>query len=114
MIETRQLKKSFGTQLVLDGVDLRIESGESVAIIGRSGGGKSVLLKHLIALLQPDSGDVLINGESIVRMNERQLLRIREKFGMVFQSAALFDSMTVAENVAFPLIRKKKFTPGEI
>lgn len=114
MIETRQLKKSFDTQLVLDGVDLRIESGESVAIIGRSGGGKSVLLKHLIALLQPDSGDVLINGESIVRMNERQLLRIREKFGMVFQSAALFDSMTVAENVAFPLIRKKKFTPGEI
>ena len=114
MIETRQLKKSFDTQLVLDGVDLRIESGESVAIIGRSGGGKSVLLKHLIALLQPDSGDVLIDGESIVRMNERQLLRIREKFGMVFQSAALFDSMTVAENVAFPLIRKKKFTPGEI
>ena len=114
MIEARQLKKSFDTQLVLDGVDLRIESGESVAIIGRSGGGKSVLLKHLIALLQPDSGDVLIDGESIVRMNERQLLRIREKFGMVFQGAALFDSMTVAENVAFPLIRKKKFTPGEI
>ena len=115
MIETRQLKKSFDTQSVLDGVDLRIESGESVAIIGRSGGGKSVLLKHLIALLQPDSGDVLINGESIVRMNERQLLRIREKFGMLFQGAALFDSMTVAENVAFPLVRKnKKFTAGEI
>jgi phospholipid/cholesterol/gamma-HCH transport system ATP-binding protein len=115
MIEARQLKKSFGTQSVLDGVDLRIENGESVAIIGRSGGGKSVLLKHLIALLQPDSGDVLIDGESIVRMNERQLLRIREKFGMVFQGAALFDSMTVAENVAFPLVRKKKkYTPGEI
>jgi phospholipid/cholesterol/gamma-HCH transport system ATP-binding protein len=114
MIEARQLKKSFGTQSVLDGVDLRIENGESVAIIGRSGGGKSVLLKHLIALLQPDSGDVLIDGESIVRMNERQLLRIREKFGMLFQGAALFDSMTVAENVAFPLIRKKKFTDGEI
>jgi phospholipid/cholesterol/gamma-HCH transport system ATP-binding protein len=115
MIETRQLKKTFGTQLVLDGVDLRIENGESVAIIGRSGGGKSVLLKHLIALLQPDSGDVLIDGESIVRMNERQLLRIRENFGMVFQGAALFDSMTVAENVAFPLVRKKrKFTTAEI
>jgi phospholipid/cholesterol/gamma-HCH transport system ATP-binding protein len=115
MIETRQLKKSFGTQLVLDGVDLRIENGESVAIIGRSGGGKSVLLKHLIALLQPDSGDVLIDGESIVQMNERQLLRIRENFGMVFQGAALFDSMTVAENVAFPLVRKKKkFTTAEI
>jgi phospholipid/cholesterol/gamma-HCH transport system ATP-binding protein len=115
MIETRQLTKSFGSQKVLDGVNLRIENGESVAIIGRSGGGKSVLLKHLIALLQPDSGDVLIDGESIVRMNERQLLRIREKFGMVFQGAALFDSMSVAENVAFPLVRKKKkYTPGEI
>jgi len=115
MIETRQLTKSFGSQKVLDGVNLRIENGQSVAIIGRSGGGKSVLLKHLIALLQPDSGDVLIDGESIVRMNERQLLRIREKFGMVFQGAALFDSMSVAENVAFPLVRKKKkYTPGEI
>ncbi len=115
MIEARQLTKSFGPQKILDGVDLRIESGESVAIIGRSGGGKSVLLKHLIALLQPDSGDVLIDGESIVRMDERQLLRIREKFGMVFQGAALFDSMTVAENVAFPLVRKKKkHTAAEI
>jgi phospholipid/cholesterol/gamma-HCH transport system ATP-binding protein len=115
MIEVRQLTKSFGAQKILDGVELRIESGESVAIIGRSGGGKSVLLKHIIALLQPDSGDVLIDGESIVRMNERQLLRIREKFGMVFQSAALFDSMTVAENVAFPLVRKKKkYTVAEI
>jgi phospholipid/cholesterol/gamma-HCH transport system ATP-binding protein len=115
MIEVRQLKKSFGTQTVLDGVDLRIGSGESVVIIGRSGGGKSVLLKHIIALLQPDSGDVLIDGESIVRLNERQLLRIREKFGMVFQGAALFDSMSVAENVAFPLVRKKKkYTAGEI
>jgi phospholipid/cholesterol/gamma-HCH transport system ATP-binding protein len=115
MIEGRQLKKSFGAQLVLDGVDLQIDSGESVVIIGRSGGGKSVLLKLLIALLQPDSGEVLIDGENIVGMNERQLLRIREKFGMVFQGAALFDSMTVAENVAFPLVRKKKkYTPGEI
>ena len=115
MIEVRQLKKSFGAQKILDGVDLRIESGESVVIIGRSGGGKSVLLKHIIALLQPDSGDVLIDGESIVKMNERQLLRIREKFGMVFQGAALFDSMSVAENVAFPLVRKKKkYTAAEI
>jgi len=114
MIETRALKKSFGPQSILDGVDLRIESGESVVIIGRSGGGKSVLLKHLIGLLQPDSGDVLVDGENISRMNERQLLRVREKFGMVFQGAALFDSMTVAENVAFPLQRKGKCTAGEI
>ena len=114
MIETRALKKSFGPQCILDGVDLRIESGESVVIIGRSGGGKSVLLKHLIGLLQPDSGEVLVDGENISRMDERQLLRVREKFGMVFQGAALFDSMTVAENVAFPLERKGNFTAGEI
>ena len=114
MIEVRQLKKSFGSQLILDGVDLKIESGESAAIIGRSGGGKSVLLKHLIGLLQPDSGEVLVDGENITRMNERQLLRVRAKFGMVFQGAALFDSMTVAENVAFPLVRQKKHTAAEI
>ncbi len=114
MIEVRHLSKQFGNQLILDSVDLQIESGESAVIIGRSGGGKSVLLKHLIGLLQPDTGDVLVDGVSIVGMNERQLLHVREKFGMVFQGAALFDSMTVAENVAFPLERKKKYTPGEI
>ena len=114
MIEVRQLKKHFGSQLILDGVDLRIASGESAVIICRSGGGKSVLLKHIIGLLQPDSGEVLIDGENITRMGERQLLRVREKFGMVFQGAALFDSMTVAENVAFPLLRKKIYTTAEI
>lgn len=114
MIEVRALKKAFGPQPILDGVDLCIGSGESAVIIGRSGGGKSVLLKHIIGLLQPDAGDVLVDGENITRMTERQLLRVREKFGMVFQGAALFDSMTVAENVAFPLIRKRKFTAGEL
>ena len=114
MIEVRDLKKEFGGHAVLDGVNFRIETGESVAIIGRSGGGKSVLLKHLIGLLQPDSGDVLVDGESIVAMNERQLLRVRRKFGMVFQGAALFDSMTVAENVAFAFRRHKNVTVGDI
>jgi len=114
MIEVRDLKKSFGGSAVLDGVSLRIEDGESVAIIGRSGGGKSVLLKHIIGLLQPESGVVLIDGENIELMNERQLIHVREKFGMVFQGAALFDSMTVAENVAFPLQRKGKHTAAEI
>jgi phospholipid/cholesterol/gamma-HCH transport system ATP-binding protein len=114
MIEVRQLKKQFGVQPILDGVDLRIESGESAVIIGRSGGGKSVLLKHIIGLLQPDAGEVLVDGENITHMNERQLLAVREKFGMVFQGAALFDSMTVEENVAFPLIRKKKYSAAEI
>jgi len=114
MIEVRHLKKSFGSQPILDGVSFRIEGGESVAIIGRSGGGKSVLLKHIIGLLQPDAGEVFIDKENIVGMNERQLLRVRAKFGMVFQGAALFDSMSVAENVAFPLERKKIYTSGEI
>ena len=114
MIEARQLKKSFGPQRVLDGVDLRVEKGESVVIIGRSGGGKSILLKHLIGLLGPDEGDVLIEGESIARMNERQLLEVRRKFGMLFQGAALFDLLTVAENVAFVLQRERKLTEQEI
>jgi phospholipid/cholesterol/gamma-HCH transport system ATP-binding protein len=100
-IEAKDLKKSFGTHVILDGVSFKIEKGESVVIIGRSGGGKSVLLKHLIGLLTPDSGQVLIDDKNIVPMNERELLPVRRKFGMLFQGAALFDSMTVAENVAF-------------
>jgi phospholipid/cholesterol/gamma-HCH transport system ATP-binding protein len=114
MIDVRHLQKSFGTHRILNDVSFRIEHGESVVIIGRSGGGKSVLLKHLVGLLQPDSGEVLVDGENIGPLNERQLLRVRRKFGMVFQSAALFDSMTVAENVAFALRRDKILTEGEI
>jgi phospholipid/cholesterol/gamma-HCH transport system ATP-binding protein len=114
MIEVRHLQKSFGTHKILNDVSFRIENGEAVVIIGRSGGGKSVLLKHLVGLLQPDTGEVLVDGENIGPLNERQLLRVRRKFGMVFQSAALFDSMTVAENVAFALQRDKILTEGEI
>ena len=114
MIEVRDLHKSFGPQRVLNGVNLKIEKGESVVIIGRSGGGKSILLKHLIGLLSPDAGEVLIDEESIGRLNERQLLRVRKKFGMLFQGAALFDSMTVEENVAFPLRGERKWSAEEI
>ncbi|SRR5258706_3867875 len=114
MIEVRNLRKSFGTTTVLDGVNLKIEKGESVVIIGRSGGGKSVLLKHLVGLLIPDSGEVLIDGENIVPLNERELLRVRKKFGMLFQGAALFDSMTVAENVAFAFRRERALPPEEV
>jgi phospholipid/cholesterol/gamma-HCH transport system ATP-binding protein len=114
MIETRQLRKSFGSQPVLAGVDLRIETGEAVVIIGRSGGGKSILLKHLIGLLQPDSGEVLVDGEPIAHMSERRLLEVRRRFGMLFQSAALFDSLTVKENVAFALRRSGRLTGAEI
>lgn len=114
MIEVRQLYRSFGTKPILEDMSFRIEKGESVVIIGRSGGGKSVLLKHLIGLLTPDRGEVLIAGENIVGLTERELLRVRRRFGMVFQSAALFDSMTVEENVAFPLRREPGLTSAEI
>ena len=114
MIATRQIFKSFGSQRVLAGVDLTIETGEAVVIIGRSGGGKSILLKHLIGLLAPDSGQVLVDGEDIAAMNERNLLRVRRKFGMLFQSAALFDSLNVFENVAFALRRERQWTDAEI
>ena len=114
MIEVRQLSRSFGTRPILEDVSFRIAKGESATIIGRSGGGKSVLLKHIIGLLMPDRGDVFIAGEKITTMSERELLRVRHRFGMVFQGAALFDSMTVAENVAFPLRREHGLTPVQI
>jgi phospholipid/cholesterol/gamma-HCH transport system ATP-binding protein len=114
MIEVRDLKKSFGTQQVLDGVNFRIEKGESVVIIGRSGGGKSVLLKLLIGLNKPDAGQVLIEDKNIVCMDERALLDVRRNFGMLFQGAALFDSMTVAENVGFAFRRNRELSAKEI
>lgn len=114
MIEVRNLEKSFGTHKILEDVNFTINKGESVVIIGRSGGGKSVLLKHLVALLKPDAGEVLIDGENIVPMNERQLLRVRRKFGMLFQGAALFDSMTVADNIAFAFRRDRSLPEPEI
>jgi phospholipid/cholesterol/gamma-HCH transport system ATP-binding protein len=114
MIEVRHLEKSFGTHHILADVNFTINKGESVVIIGRSGGGKSVLLKHLVALLKPDAGEVLIDGENIVPMNERQLLRVRRKFGMLFQGAALFDSMTVADNIAFAFRRDRSLPEPEI
>lgn len=110
MIEVRELRRSFGPHRVLDGVSFRIEKGESVVIIGRSGSGKSVLLKHLIGLQQPDSGDVLIAGENLRGLSERELIRVRRRFGMLFQGAALFDSLTVAENVAFAFRRDRSLT----
>ena len=103
MIKLVDLHKSFGKQKVLDGLDIDIEDGKTTVIIGRSGGGKSVLLKHMIGLLRPERGQILINGTDITKLNDRALNEIRKKFGMLFQEAALFDSMTVGENVAFPL-----------
>jgi phospholipid/cholesterol/gamma-HCH transport system ATP-binding protein len=114
MIEARNLKKHFGRLPVIEGVSFCIDKGDSVVIIGRSGGGKSVLLKLLIGLLRPDGGRVVIDGEDITHMPERDLIRVRGRFGMVFQGAALFDSMTVAENVAFPFRRNQSLTAKEI
>src|SRR5205823_12732948 len=103
MIAVRSLRKKIGQQEILRGVDLKISSGETLAIIGRSGGGKSVLLKHMVGLMEPDSGEIWIDGQNIIGMNERQLGAIRVKIGILFQSGALFDSMTVEDNIAFPL-----------
>ncbi len=114
MIKLVNLHKSFRTQKVLDGLDLEIEAGKTTVIIGRSGGGKSVLLKHIIGLIRPDSGEVLIDGTDITRLGDRGLNEIRKKFGMLFQEAALFDSMTVGENVAFPLREHTRMKEKEI
>lgn len=103
MIELVDVHKSFNNQKVLDGVNLSIEAEKITVIIGRSGGGKSVLLKHIIGLIKPDRGRILIDGVDITRLNDRQLNEVRKFFGMLFQDAALFDSMSVGENVAFPL-----------
>ena len=103
MIEIRNLHKAFGPQQVLQGVDLKIPRGKITAVMGPSGEGKSVLLKHLIGLLRPDRGEVLVEGVDICRLSVRDLNRVRRKFGMLFQDAALFDYMTVFENVSFPL-----------
>ena len=114
MIQVSNLHKTFGRQSVLNGLDLVIPDGEITAIIGPSGEGKSVLIKHLIGLLQPDSGRIEVDGESIIGLRRSQLNRIREKFGMLFQNAALFDSMNVFENVAFPLQEKTSLSKAEI
>ena len=114
MIEIKNLYKSFGHQQVLKGVNLVINEGEVTAVIGRSGGGKSVLLKHIIRLLKPDSGSIIIKGEDITKLTGKKLDEIRSDIGVVFQGGALFDSMTVFDNVAFPLTEKTKLDKKEI
>ena len=103
IIELRGITKAFGPQKVLDGIDLAIETGQTTVVIGRSGTGKSVLLKHMMALLRPDTGQVLFDGLRIDQLSERQLVPIRARCGFLFQGGALFDSMTALDNVAFPL-----------
>lgn len=114
MIQLIDIHKSFGKQKVLDGLNLEIEDGKTTVIIGKSGGGKSVLLKHIIGLLKPDSGQVIINGIDITTLSDKELNEVRKNFGMLFQEAALFDSMNVGENIAFPLREHTKKKEEEI
>ncbi len=114
MIEIRKLYKSFGKQQVLNGVNLLINEGEVTAVIGRSGGGKTVLLKHIIGLLRPDSGSIFIKGKDITKLKGVELDEIRAEIGVVFQGGALFDSLTVYDNVAFPLTEKTKLNKKQI
>jgi len=107
------LRKAFGTQNVLDGINLEVGKGETVAVLGRSGGGKSVLLKLLIGLQSPDSGSIRIAGQEITQLNEMELNNVRKKVGFLFQQAALYDSLTVEENVAFPLKRHTNQSAAE-
>lgn len=107
-MQVEGLHKSFGTNKVLTGIDLAFPTGTTTVILGGSGSGKSVLMKHLIGLLQPDEGRVLVEGEDIAQLRGKALTELRAKFGMVFQWAALFDSMSVLENVAFPLREHRK------
>lgn len=113
-IQIENLYKSFGDQEVLTGIDLTINRGESVAVIGRSGSGKSVLIKHIIRLLEPDRGRVLFNGDDVATLDGKALVAVRRRIGMLFQSAALFDSMTVAENVGLGLKESRRFKQEEI
>jgi phospholipid/cholesterol/gamma-HCH transport system ATP-binding protein len=114
MIQVIDVHRAFGTQQVLRGVNLRVKKGEILVIIGRSGSGKTVMLRLLIGLVRPNRGQVLIEDTDIARLSGRALDRVRERFGMLFQGGALFDSMSVFDNVAFPLREKTDFSEPEI
>ncbi|MET0402247.1 MAG: ABC transporter ATP-binding protein [Cystobacter sp.] len=114
MIDIRGLHKSFGPTKVLTGIELTVPAGNTCVILGGSGSGKTVLMKHMIGLLKPDAGSVFIDGEDIVPLGADGLGRVRHKFGMVFQAAALFDSMSVYENVAFPLRQHRQLSEDEV
>jgi phospholipid/cholesterol/gamma-HCH transport system ATP-binding protein len=112
-IAVEDLRKAFGDQRVLNGITFQVARGETVAVIGRSGGGKSVLLKLLIRLQLPDAGSIRIADQEVTKVDDRQLNEVRKKIGFLFQQAALYDSMTVEENVAFPLSRHSKMSTQE-
>jgi len=113
-IVTRDLRKKFGPQVVLDGLNLEVPKDSITCIVGPSGGGKTVLLKHLNLLMRPDSGSIVIDGTEVTRLRRRSLNEVREKLGMLFQAGALFDSMSIFDNVAFPLVEKTDLKEQEI
>jgi len=113
-IELRGVQKYFGDNLVLRNVNLAVHEGETLVVIGRSGCGKSVMLKHLVGLLKPDRGSIFVDGENIIDLKEHELFRIRKKFGFLFQGSALLDSLTVGENVGLGLTELSTFLPDEI
>lgn len=113
LLELRGVHKAFGSLVVLDGLDLALERGKTTVIIGESGSGKSVILKHMVLLLRPDAGEVYFEGQRIDEIPERRLVPIRKQFGFLFQLSALFDSMTVGANVAFPLIEHRRLREAE-
>jgi phospholipid/cholesterol/gamma-HCH transport system ATP-binding protein len=112
-IELKDLHKSFGEQHVLDGIDLTVEAAETISVLGRSGTGKSVLLKLLIGLQKPDSGSISIDGQDITGLQTNALNEVRKKIGFLFQEAALYDSMTLEQNVEFPLKRHTQLSEEE-
>jgi phospholipid/cholesterol/gamma-HCH transport system ATP-binding protein len=114
IIELRDLHKAFGGRAVLDGLNLKISPGKITAIVGPSGVGKSTLIKHMVGLMKPDSGEVLVKGRSVVKASRRQLAEIRNVFGVVFQGSALLNSMNVFDNVALPLVEHTRLSPLQI
>jgi len=115
MIDINNLHKSFGRNNVLTGINLTINKGETIVVIGRSGSGKSVLIKHIVGLLEPDDGFVKVEGQIVSELNKKELYELRKKFGFLFQGSALFDSMTVEENVSLPMVESHNgFTKEEI
>lgn len=114
IVELRNVSKQFGTLKVLQGISLALDPGQTTVVIGESGTGKSVLLKHIIGLLRPDQGEVYYEGQRIDQKTERELIDVRKNFGFLFQMGALFDSFTVAENVAFPLVEHTARSEKEV
>src|SRR3954447_26527630 len=114
LIQLKQVSKAFGPLVVLDKLDLSIEAGQSLVVIGASGTGKSVLLKHIVGLLKPDWGEIWFDGVRVDTLPDRKLMDLRQRFGFLFQLGALFDSLNVGENLAFPLVEHTHKSPQEI